>query len=167
MALSCSLWETLPCDWEVRGHCMCKEMPVIPVNKVVDPKRIIGNRKKWRAKEEDRYKGSLTQKKLPSGLQRSGLRLFSGRVHDRHYSRSAHFRGGHVVHRWLRRNSRCLYYQKLQIFVITNILSNNDLSNDVLSKTTKIIFCLTMFGLKAFLSNVVWSNNVVSNDVFV
>jgi hypothetical protein len=29
-------------DWEVRGHCMCKEMPVIPVNKVVDPKRIIG-----------------------------------------------------------------------------------------------------------------------------
>jgi hypothetical protein len=24
---------------------MCKEMPVIPVNKVVDPKRIIG--KKW------------------------------------------------------------------------------------------------------------------------
>jgi hypothetical protein len=32
-------------------------MPVIPVNKVVDPKRIIG--KKWRAKEE-RHKGSLT-----------------------------------------------------------------------------------------------------------
>jgi hypothetical protein len=25
-----------------RGHCICKEMPVIPVNKVVDPKRIIG-----------------------------------------------------------------------------------------------------------------------------
>jgi hypothetical protein len=23
-------------------HCMCKEMPVIPVNKVVDQKRIIG-----------------------------------------------------------------------------------------------------------------------------
>jgi hypothetical protein len=36
-------------------------MPVIPVNKVVDPKRIIG--KKWRAKEEERHKGSLTQKK--------------------------------------------------------------------------------------------------------
>jgi hypothetical protein len=34
---------------------MCKEMPVIPVNKVVDPKRIIG--KKWRAKEEERHKG--------------------------------------------------------------------------------------------------------------
>jgi hypothetical protein len=30
---------------------MCKELPVIPVNKVVDPKRII---KKWRAKEEER-----------------------------------------------------------------------------------------------------------------
>jgi hypothetical protein len=40
---------------------MCKEMPVIPVNKVVDPKRII--RKKWRAEEEERHKGSLTQKK--------------------------------------------------------------------------------------------------------
>jgi hypothetical protein len=31
------------------GHCMCKELQVIAVNKVVDPKRII--RKKWRAKE--------------------------------------------------------------------------------------------------------------------
>jgi hypothetical protein len=41
---------------------MCKEMPVIPVNKVVDPKRIIGE-KKWRAEEEERHKGSLTQKK--------------------------------------------------------------------------------------------------------
>jgi hypothetical protein len=40
---------------------MCKEMPVIPVNKVVDPKRIIG--KKWRAEEEERHKGSLTPKK--------------------------------------------------------------------------------------------------------
>jgi hypothetical protein len=39
---TCSLWETLPCSWEVRGHCMCKEMPVILVNKVVVPKRIIG-----------------------------------------------------------------------------------------------------------------------------
>jgi hypothetical protein len=37
-----------------------KEMPVIPVNKVVDPKRII--EKKWRAKEEERHKGSLTKK---------------------------------------------------------------------------------------------------------
>jgi hypothetical protein len=45
---------------------MCKVMPVIPVNKVVDPKRIIG--KKWRAKEEEeRHKGPLTpppQKKM-------------------------------------------------------------------------------------------------------
>jgi hypothetical protein len=40
---------------------MCKEMPVIPVNKVVDLKK--NNRKKWRAEEEERHKGSLTQKK--------------------------------------------------------------------------------------------------------
>jgi hypothetical protein len=39
---------------------MCKEMPVIPVNRVVDPKRIIG--KKWRVEEEERHKGLLTQK---------------------------------------------------------------------------------------------------------
>jgi hypothetical protein len=38
---------------------MCKEMPVIPVSRVVDPKRIIG--KKWKA-EEVRQKGSLTHK---------------------------------------------------------------------------------------------------------
>jgi hypothetical protein len=38
--LICSLWETLPCDWEDRGHCICKEMPV------VDPKRIIGKKKR-------------------------------------------------------------------------------------------------------------------------
>jgi hypothetical protein len=40
---------------------MCKEMLVILVNKVVDPKRIIG--KKWRVEEEERHKGSLTPKK--------------------------------------------------------------------------------------------------------
>jgi hypothetical protein len=39
---------------------MCKEMPVIPVDKLVDPNIIIG--KKWRAEEEERHKGSLTQK---------------------------------------------------------------------------------------------------------
>jgi hypothetical protein len=40
---------------------MCKELPVILVNKVVDPKK--NNRgKKWRAEEEERHKGSLTQK---------------------------------------------------------------------------------------------------------
>jgi hypothetical protein len=39
---------------------MFKEMPVIPVIKVVDLKRIIG--KKWRAEEEERHKGSLTKK---------------------------------------------------------------------------------------------------------
>jgi hypothetical protein len=37
---------------------MCKEMPFIPVNRVVDPKRII--REKWRAEEVDRHKGLLT-----------------------------------------------------------------------------------------------------------
>jgi hypothetical protein len=41
---------------------MCKEMPVIPVNKVVDQKRIIG--KKWRAEEEERHKGLLTPQKI-------------------------------------------------------------------------------------------------------
>jgi hypothetical protein len=40
---------------------MCKEMPVIPVSKVVDLKRIF--EKKWKAKEEERHKGSLTQKR--------------------------------------------------------------------------------------------------------
>jgi hypothetical protein len=39
---------------------MCKVMPVIPVNKVVDPKRII---RKRRAKEEERHKGLLTPPK--------------------------------------------------------------------------------------------------------
>jgi hypothetical protein len=39
---------------------MCKEMQVIPFNRVVDPKRRI---KKWRAKEEERHKGSLTPQK--------------------------------------------------------------------------------------------------------
>jgi hypothetical protein len=33
---------------------MCKEMQVILVSRVVDPKRIIG--KKWRAKEEDFFR---------------------------------------------------------------------------------------------------------------
>jgi hypothetical protein len=36
------------------------------VNKVVDPKRIIV--KKWRAKEEERHKGSMTQKNLITWL---------------------------------------------------------------------------------------------------
>jgi hypothetical protein len=35
---------------------MCKEMPVIPVNKVVDPKKNNQN-KICRAKEEERHKG--------------------------------------------------------------------------------------------------------------
>jgi hypothetical protein len=32
----------LPYNREVRGHCMCKEMPVILVDRVVGKKRIIG-----------------------------------------------------------------------------------------------------------------------------
>jgi hypothetical protein len=32
----------LPCNCEVGGYCLCKEMPVILVNRVVDKKRIIG-----------------------------------------------------------------------------------------------------------------------------
>jgi hypothetical protein len=40
---------------------MCKEMPVVWVDRVVDTKRIIG--RKWRAKEEERHKGLLTQRK--------------------------------------------------------------------------------------------------------
>jgi hypothetical protein len=43
---------------------LCKELLVIPVNKVVDPKK--NNRKKWRAKEEERHKGSLTPQKVCS-----------------------------------------------------------------------------------------------------
>jgi hypothetical protein len=31
----------LPCNFEVRGHCMSKEMPVILVDRVADQKRII------------------------------------------------------------------------------------------------------------------------------
>jgi hypothetical protein len=31
----------LPCDWEVRGHYMCKKMPVNPVKRVMDNKRTI------------------------------------------------------------------------------------------------------------------------------
>jgi hypothetical protein len=38
---------------------ICKEIPVIPINKVVVMKRII---RKRRADEEERHKGSLTQK---------------------------------------------------------------------------------------------------------
>jgi hypothetical protein len=33
---------------------MCKEMPIIPLDRLVDKKRII---KKWRAEEEERHKG--------------------------------------------------------------------------------------------------------------
>jgi hypothetical protein len=39
---------------------MCKEMPVISVNRVVDTKN--NNQKKWRAEEEERHNGLLTLK---------------------------------------------------------------------------------------------------------
>jgi hypothetical protein len=41
---------------------MCKEMPVIPVNRLVDLKRKTG--KNWRAEEEERHKGLLTPPKV-------------------------------------------------------------------------------------------------------
>jgi hypothetical protein len=50
---------------------MYKEMPVIPVNRVVEgggPKR-----KKWRAMEEEGYKGSLTPKKVLSSNENKSL----------------------------------------------------------------------------------------------
>jgi hypothetical protein len=57
---------------------MCKEMPVIPVNKVVDPKRIIV--KKRRAEEEERHKESLTQR---SGiLKLAWVDARVGQAHD-------------------------------------------------------------------------------------
>jgi hypothetical protein len=34
----------LPWDCEVRGRWMCKEKPVIPVDRVVDKKRLIGKK---------------------------------------------------------------------------------------------------------------------------
>jgi hypothetical protein len=49
---------------------MCNEMLVIPVNKVLDPNRILG--KKWRAEEEERHKGSLTKKKYFDAFDFSG-----------------------------------------------------------------------------------------------
>jgi hypothetical protein len=42
---------------------MCKAMPVIPVNRVVDPKK--NNLRKWRAEEEESHKGSLTSPSPP------------------------------------------------------------------------------------------------------
>jgi hypothetical protein len=45
----------------------------MPVNRVVDKKK--SNRKKWRAKEEERHKGSLTQKNSP--VDKNSLNLGS------------------------------------------------------------------------------------------
>jgi hypothetical protein len=46
------------CHVTEKSEAMCKEMAVILVNKVVDPKK--KSQEKWRAKEEERHKGSLT-----------------------------------------------------------------------------------------------------------
>jgi hypothetical protein len=54
---------------------MCKEMPVIPVNRVVDPKRIIGKK----AEEEQTHKGSLT----PPPTKK---KLYNNTVHNNHNS---------------------------------------------------------------------------------
>jgi hypothetical protein len=39
---------------------MCKEMPVIPINRAVDKKN--NDWKKWLAEKEERHKGLLTPK---------------------------------------------------------------------------------------------------------
>jgi hypothetical protein len=53
-------------------------LPVILVNKVVDPKRIIG--KTWRAEEEVRHKGLLTKKKTLEGLAMVDVGTFYGHL---------------------------------------------------------------------------------------
>jgi hypothetical protein len=40
----CTLSALLRTSLKVRGHCVCKEVPVIPVNRAVDPKK--NNREK-------------------------------------------------------------------------------------------------------------------------
>jgi hypothetical protein len=54
---------------------MCKEMPVIPVNRVGVHKK--NNRKKWRAKKEERHMESLTKER--AFLRRSEDRGFESR----------------------------------------------------------------------------------------
>jgi hypothetical protein len=41
------------------------------------------------------------------------------------------------------------------------------ISNTDCIGTTPVMFCLTMFGLKTLLSNIVLSNNNLSTDIFV
>jgi hypothetical protein len=52
---------------------MCKEMTVIPVDGVVDKKK--NSRKKWRAEEEERHKGSPTHKNLVPEFRRGLVAL--------------------------------------------------------------------------------------------
>jgi hypothetical protein len=42
---------------EAIAHCMCKDLPVIPVNKVVDQKRIIGKNGRPRRRRGTRGRG--------------------------------------------------------------------------------------------------------------
>jgi hypothetical protein len=44
---------------------MCKEMPVIPVKRMVYGRPKKNNLKKWRAKEKEGHKGSLTTPPTP------------------------------------------------------------------------------------------------------
>jgi hypothetical protein len=48
-------------------------MPVIPVNRVVDKKRIIGKKTKWRGEDEERHKNpSFNHKTVAKTLWLSG-----------------------------------------------------------------------------------------------
>jgi hypothetical protein len=59
----------LPCGCEVRGHYMCKEMPVIPIDMVMDEKIIVrncggprrrrGTRGRWPQKDQIRQTPGL------------------------------------------------------------------------------------------------------------
>jgi hypothetical protein len=55
-----SLYHLYEHNYSVRGHCMCKELPVIPVNKVVDPKK---NNKKMEGRGGGEAQGVADTKK--------------------------------------------------------------------------------------------------------
>jgi hypothetical protein len=54
----------LPCDCEVRGHCMGKEMPAIPINRVVKKKSMIGENGGPRRRRGTRVADPPPQKKI-------------------------------------------------------------------------------------------------------
>jgi hypothetical protein len=57
---------------------MCKELPVIPVNKVVDPKK--NNRRKMEGQGGGEAQGVADQKKLCRVASRDNDSIFSNRV---------------------------------------------------------------------------------------